>query len=555
VVRLRGLAELRPIETRTVDTATFDAIFAAKVKREERPKDAARGIQRPPENYLGFYDQFSKVIVLRKQLPKWASDAGVQPTDLLAHEVVHALQDQHFGIPDTSKIDDDDRLLAVQALYEGDAQLLMEAYHAKMHHQSWRHAALYAFEQGGIAADVGIRSGLFSPSLLDLPSARREAVAFPYLSGIAFASALFRSGGFALIDRAFVHPPQTTADILEPARYLAGESSAPIDTLPIPAGAVARIDTPVGEFGLGVLLTNLLSAAKEKEARLAVLGWNGARLTEFVAPNGAGTLLATEWKSDRDARRFELALRHAVETRGLAGSPASDLAAVEGDGTSVAFVLTPGASGFTRRLLHVARSPPPGAPPLGAVVLTAEPVPLTARMPLRGGVTAARYWSPWLGLRSIVPAGFASDTRRPEAQLLIARQAPSTAVGLFTVYATSFTAVEREQLHKSFIESLVGSVDKATRPVPLASGPGETPLGVGTETTWRVSIGGQRMFARSLVVAVCDGQAVLQWGTLWADNDGGNALESWIRSFESTSRDTAPACEDFRNEMAEDDTP
>ena len=39
----------------------------------------------------------------------------------LAHEVQHALQDQHFGLPDLATFDDYDALLAYKALSEGDA--------------------------------------------------------------------------------------------------------------------------------------------------------------------------------------------------------------------------------------------------------------------------------------------------------------------------------------------------------------------------------------------------------------------------------------------------
>jgi hypothetical protein len=552
VVRLRGLAELRPIQTRVVDTATFNAIFAAKVKREERPKDAARGVQRPPDSYLGFYDEFSKVIVLRTHLPKWASDSGTQPADLLAHEVVHALQDQHFGIPDTSKIDDDDRLLAIQALYEGDAQLLAEAYHAKMRRQSGRHAALYAFEQATISADVGIRSGVFSPSLLDLPPARREAFAFPYLSGIAFASALYRAGGFALIDRAFARPPQTTAEILEPSRYLAGDKPATIDSPVLPAGSSAPIDAPVGEFGLSLVVANL--SAKAAPARLAVLGWNGARLTEFVGPGGAGTVLSTEWKSEADARRFGSMLKAGMEARGLPGVP-SDLWAVDADGTSVAFVLGSDAPAFARRTLHRARPAAPPEPPLGLVVLPPPPVPLAARMPLRGTITDALYRSPWLGLRGAVPSGFAADTYRPEAQLVVVRHQPTLAIGMFTVCPSGSTEADRTRLHDAYIETLVGASEKATRPVRVSSGPAHTAVDSGTQVTWRLSIGGAKMFARDVVVAVCDGNAALEWATLWAAGADVRDLDAWPESFEVTSPGTSPACDDFHRESADDESP
>lgn len=545
VVKLRGLTEVRPVETRVVSDARFGELFATKLKKEQRPKDAARGVLTPSESYLGFYDEFSKVIVLRDHVPKWASDAGVQPQDLLAHEVVHALQDQHFGIPETARIDDDDRLLAVQALYEGDAQLVMEAFHAQRQHQSWKRAALFAYEAADLAPEVGIRTGLFSPSLLDLPPARRTTITFPYLSGVAFASALFRAGGFALIDRALAHPPETTADILEPERYFAGEHPKVIRALPTPPGSVRGLDAPIGELGLSVFLVTLLSPARTKEAMSAVRGWNGARMTQFSGPTG--TLLASEWKGDGQARRFEALLRTAIDS--TIPENAREACAIARDGTSVTFACGPDAAPAAKRLLHVADDAPAAEPRFGSLALPPPPVPLSKRADLRGAVVGSRYESRWLGVRGAIPPGFGAESTSPEAQLIIVRRAPSVAVGTFSLFQGT---LRPQQLHSSFVEGVVSATANTTRPIPLSAGPRETPFGAGTQATWRVSIAGKTMFARSVAVDECDGRAAFQWGSLWADGDGANALDAWTASFQPLSPGRLPACDDIRKETAEE---
>ena len=47
---------------------------------------------------------------------------------VLAHELTHALEDQAFGLPDLTKVDDDDRALAGLALTEGSATSMMVRY-------------------------------------------------------------------------------------------------------------------------------------------------------------------------------------------------------------------------------------------------------------------------------------------------------------------------------------------------------------------------------------------------------------------------------------------
>ena len=83
------------------------------------------------EQVAGFYDPFTKQLVVRKDPP--ASAGAMGPDGLrviLAHEIEHALQDQNFGIPDMAALPDDDVRLARTALYEGDAMAVMTAFGA-----------------------------------------------------------------------------------------------------------------------------------------------------------------------------------------------------------------------------------------------------------------------------------------------------------------------------------------------------------------------------------------------------------------------------------------
>ena len=181
---------------------------------------------------------------------------GSAPRSVIAHEVVHALQDEHFELtrgPFAPRPRDHDGELAAQALVEGDATEVQSRYIA----------ALSPLELvGELARTLGaVPKGSSDGSV---PFLQRELL-FPYTAGQEFVRALRARGGQRLLDRAFRHPPRTTAAVLDPARYLAGDPPAQAVRLP---AASYRFATSFGAEDL-VALTG--------ERRLA-RGWLGGRM-------------------------------------------------------------------------------------------------------------------------------------------------------------------------------------------------------------------------------------------------------------------------------------
>ena len=181
---------------------------------------------------------------------------GSAPRSVIAHEVVHALQDEHFELtrgPFAPRPRDHDGELAAQALVEGDATEVQSRYVAGL-----SPLALV----GELARTLGaVPRG---SSAEGVPFLRRELV-FPYTAGREFVRALRARGGQRLLDRAFRRPPRTTAAVLDPARYLAGDP--PAQAVRLPASSY-RFATSFGAQDL-VALTG--------ERRLAK-GWLGGRL-------------------------------------------------------------------------------------------------------------------------------------------------------------------------------------------------------------------------------------------------------------------------------------
>jgi len=80
------------------------------------------------EQVAAFYDTKEKRLHIPSAPPPAANSMAAAQTDMvLAHEIEHGLQDQHYPFPDLDKQPDDDRGLALKALYEGDATFVMLA--------------------------------------------------------------------------------------------------------------------------------------------------------------------------------------------------------------------------------------------------------------------------------------------------------------------------------------------------------------------------------------------------------------------------------------------
>src|SRR6185369_13065693 len=121
------------------------------------------------EQVAAFYDQHQHKLFMFED----ASLENSQNRVVLAHELTHALQDQHFDLrrlPLEIK-DNDDRAAAASALIEGEATLVMSEY-------MLRNLNLAALKES-----VGATFGQDVAQLADAPPFLRESLIFPYMRG------------------------------------------------------------------------------------------------------------------------------------------------------------------------------------------------------------------------------------------------------------------------------------------------------------------------------------------------------------------------------------
>ncbi len=249
-----------------------------------RPKTGAEGVQ-------GYYDTKQKALFLYDDIK------GSYYKGTLIHEMVHALQDQHFGLArqDDARLDSD-AALARAALIEGDATYTMIEVLQK--------------EQPHVTK-------MLSTSL---DKARNLRNAFLYGVGAKYVQRLKQRGGWKAVNDLYRFPPTTTAAVLHPDER--------ITTLNLGAGEA------VGEYGIIKLLG--AHPASQAQAVQAAAGWRGDR----TISEGESKAWVVAFAKPEQAARFQGALKalRAAEAKGrrnevlLRGSRVWDLSAADEKG-------------------------------------------------------------------------------------------------------------------------------------------------------------------------------------------------------------------------------
>ncbi len=261
------------------------------------------------EQIIGYYDPATKVLYVVDGAPK----ALLEQT--IAHELVHALQDQYVAIDSIQAATGDaDRQVAAQAVLEGQAvfeQLRADQSAGTMLNMpgGWdRIRDMIRDNQGGM------------PVFASAPRVVREGLLFPYLGGADFVRRflLKRPAKELLGDL-----PVSTKQILNDAAYFTdtpAQRDAPTTvTLPAPRTGTVTYSNTVGEFETRLILVQHLK--DEVVARQAAGGVDGDRVAVIATPSGDALVWASVWDSPVDAVDFFGRLGDLVKRRYLDARP------------------------------------------------------------------------------------------------------------------------------------------------------------------------------------------------------------------------------------------
>jgi hypothetical protein len=263
------------------------------------------------EQIAGLYDPKGKEFYIAEWI-----EAGEQRT-VMAHELAHALHDQHFNVEEWMKAakPDDDAQLARNAVLEGAAMAAMLDYLLREQKLSVR--SLPSLEELLRHQMLGEMSS--NPQMARAPLVVRDMLMFPYISGTAFAQSVLRAGdGWKDFHRVFTKPPVSTQQIFHPELYLTGVAPRPV-ALPnlgkvLPSGWKKLDENNFGEFGLRAIFRQFLG-----EQRAVELGsfWAGDRYAAYEHQKTKRLLLVVlvRLESEQAAARVFGGLSEALELK------------------------------------------------------------------------------------------------------------------------------------------------------------------------------------------------------------------------------------------------
>jgi len=330
---MRGMEFVRPVKVQVADKKGLIDYARKRQELTETPQRRVRDetiakmlgvvpsetdLQATLEKLLeeqvgGFYDPGSDTFFLME------SFGGDLARIILAHELTHALDDQHFDLDGTLKRmgEQSDMEFAYMAVVEGSGTAAMN---------QWTFQHLASLDKQALLAsqDLGTEGLAEAPALLWKP------LIASYLRGEGF---LVRAPGMNLtmkaakvedIRSAFENPPRSSEQILHPAKYWnQAERDEPrkieFDTSRLREGWTVLGEDTLGELYLGLMTspaeerkgldtTNMLAVLGIKYTNAAAEGWGGDRVVLLGRGDERLLELVTLWDSPEDAAEFQRAI-------------------------------------------------------------------------------------------------------------------------------------------------------------------------------------------------------------------------------------------------------
>jgi hypothetical protein len=358
---LRGHAFVSPVQLAWISRDDVSEVIrgelAGVVTAEEirvyRDGYAALGVFPPGLDYVdallalqtdvlaGLYSRRTKTLYVLDSLRDDPDGVAPEQSQIVVHELVHALQDQHFpaslGLLQGLR-HQDDVVAALSAVIEGDA--------------AFTELGLATLDDGSDARTLRnatrIQQGIFGElenpesTLAKAPRLLRESLFFPYAWGPPRSAALFEARGNAGLDDALREPPLSTLRIFtpddtDPVEFIRLPIAELVARMPAERQCVAGHDNVAGALTLRVLFDEY---GPDGQGAELMRGWSGDRFVQLDCGRTWELGWLTRWDSPAAAARFADAYR-AIAKRVAANAPLSGVPQVVARDRAV-LVVTPG---------------------------------------------------------------------------------------------------------------------------------------------------------------------------------------------------------------------
>ncbi|HUS08712.1 MAG TPA: hypothetical protein VMZ52_20575 [Bryobacteraceae bacterium] len=314
--QITGLKPLRHVKYDTIDKQHLKQFLEDRMREEIKPEElraeelALKKFGFVPQEFdlkkttvdliteqaAAFYDYRKKRLFLLDD------SATPEQQTVLAHELAHALADQHFHLERYLKRGkSDDSSLARMAVMEGQATWLMYQMLAQKLGQSLLTSPAIADSMSRLSDN----SAAQYPVMGNAPLYMRASLLFPYIHGFRFQQAVLQKLGTAGFGAVFRNAPTSSRQILHPEIYLAGDKEHVPDPpqLSSPSKYKTLTGGTVGEFDHAVLLEQYGSKA---EAQELAPHWRGGafELLEDQRDRHLVLVYASEWDSAANGQKM-----------------------------------------------------------------------------------------------------------------------------------------------------------------------------------------------------------------------------------------------------------
>ena len=240
---------------------------------------------------LGFYDPETDELVVR------GTDLTPYVRQTIVHELVHALDDQHFELDRDDEYDDrkDEIAAGFTAVVEGNARRI---------EQGWLDEQPEDVQEQARAEEREFADGIDVDAF---PEILLFEIGAPYELGRIFVDALVGEGGQRAVDAALEDPPTTSEQVLFPPLYR--ERQPRIDVPPPPADGEVVDDGVVGTLFWFGLFTTGDTTIPPQDAFAAIEGWGGDWAVTWQDGDAACVRIDVVGDTQEDTDELETALR------------------------------------------------------------------------------------------------------------------------------------------------------------------------------------------------------------------------------------------------------
>jgi len=382
VARLRALAFSREVPTNYQPAAEFRTFVRREIARElppersrnmsaayahlgflVKPLDVATVVEQAMTTQAGaYYDPAAKALFL-----VMVPESELMLDTISAHELTHALQDQHFDLTRYLPSDrslDDDAATARRFVAEGDATLVMMLYTmralggdgqspALVSQLRRRIAKLAALDIDALKAQSKAQSALFGgmdgeikksiDAMDEIPPIVLVPLLDAYMKGALVVLTAYEHGGWPSVDALYRDPPASTEQVLHPDTKLVGARERPRRVTLARTSEPKLADNVVGELQWQVYF----QLWKSPGAAEAAAGWGGDHYTVIRRKDGRLIgRIATIWDTADDAQQFADAYLASLAARFPGAAPGQPAAGIARPDGGRVFVRTVGAKVF-----------------------------------------------------------------------------------------------------------------------------------------------------------------------------------------------------------------